>query len=41
VVARTLQAIEREWMAGGFSLDPESVRTLARAHVDQALRDGC
>ena len=39
VVARTLQAIEREWMAQGFPSKEEKVRALARAHVDQALRD--
>lgn len=38
-VARALRAIEREWMAGGFAADEEAVRRLARAHVDQALRD--
>ena len=40
IVAKTLQAIEREWIAQGFSGDRETLRTLARAHVDQALRDG-
>jgi hypothetical protein len=39
VVARTLQRVERAWVAGGFEPDRESVRALARAHVDQALRD--
>jgi poly(A) polymerase len=39
VVARTLQGVERAWVAGGFEPDRESVRALARAHVDQALRD--
>jgi poly(A) polymerase len=39
VVARTLQRLERAWVAGGFEPDRESVRALARAHVDQALRD--
>jgi poly(A) polymerase len=38
-VARTLQAIEREWIASGFAADKEKVRALARAHVDQALRE--
>jgi poly(A) polymerase len=37
-VAATLQAIERDWIAGGFSGDAEEVRALARRHVDQALR---
>jgi poly(A) polymerase len=38
VVASTLQAIERDWAAGGFSRDSKEVRALARRHVDQALR---
>jgi poly(A) polymerase len=38
VVAATLQAIEREWAASGFSADVGEVRALARRHVDQALR---
>ena len=38
-VARTLQGIERDWIAGGFSNDRNAVRALARVHVDQALRD--
>ncbi|HMG48880.1 MAG TPA: CCA tRNA nucleotidyltransferase [Allosphingosinicella sp.] len=38
VVAATLQAIERDWAAGGFSGDTKEVRALARRHVDQALR---
>jgi poly(A) polymerase len=37
-VAATLQAIERDWVAGGFSGDAGEVRALARRHVDQALR---
>jgi poly(A) polymerase len=37
-VAATLQAIEREWAASGFSADRAEVRALARRHVDQALR---
>ena len=37
VVAKTLQAVEREWMEQGFASDPAAVRSLARAHVDQAL----
>ncbi|HYJ51678.1 MAG TPA: CCA tRNA nucleotidyltransferase [Allosphingosinicella sp.] len=37
-VAATLQAIERDWAADGFSGDVEMVRALARRHVDQALR---
>lgn len=38
-VARALQAIERGWIKGGFSPNLETVRALARAAVDQALRD--
>jgi poly(A) polymerase len=37
VVAATLQAIERDWAAAGFSSDAKEVRALARRHVDQAL----
>jgi poly(A) polymerase len=36
-VAKTLQAIESQWVAQGFP-DEEAVRTLARAEVDQVLR---
>jgi poly(A) polymerase len=38
VVAATLQAIERDWAASGFTPDKAAVRALARTHVDQALR---
>ena len=38
VVARTLQAIERDWIERGFPSGDEEMRALARAHVDQALR---
>jgi poly(A) polymerase len=38
VVAATLQAIERDWAAAGFTPDKVAVRALARTHVDQALR---
>ena len=38
-VARTLQAIEREWAQTGFANSGEAVRQLARRHVDQALRE--
>ena len=38
IVAATMQAVERAWVEGGFALDEEGVRALARAHVDQALR---
>jgi poly(A) polymerase len=37
-VAAALQAIERDWAQGNFSLDPETQRTIARRHVDQVLR---
>ena len=39
VVARTMQAIEREWVRSGFPPDRKEVRALARRHVDQALRE--
>ena len=39
VVARTMQAVEREWARSGFAQDRKQVRALARRHVDQALRD--
>lgn len=38
IVAKTLQAIEREWAREGFDSDKEAIRALARRHVDQALR---
>ncbi len=38
IVAKTLQAIEREWARAGFAEDGETIRALARRHVDQALR---
>jgi poly(A) polymerase len=38
VVAATLQAIERDWAASGFTSDKAAVRALARRHVDQRLR---
>jgi poly(A) polymerase len=37
-VARTLQAIEGQWVAKGFP-DDETARALARAEVDQLLRN--
>ncbi len=37
IVASTLQAIERDWAAAGFSSRKSEVRALARRHVDQAL----
>ena len=39
VVARTLQAVERDWVAAGFPLDEGELRALARRRVDQALAD--
>jgi poly(A) polymerase len=39
VVARTLQAIEREWMEAGFPSEAGTQRAIARRHVDQTLRD--
>jgi len=39
VVARTLQAIEREWAEAGFPPDAAAQRAMARRHVDQALRE--
>ena len=39
LVARTLQAIEREWAETGFANSEKLVRELARRHVDQALRE--
>ena len=38
VIARTLQAIEREWVERGFPPQAE-VRSIARARVDQELRE--
>jgi poly(A) polymerase len=37
LVARTLQAIDREWSEGGFTPDREAQRAIARRHVHQAL----
>ena len=39
VVARTLQAIEREWAQAGFPPEGAAQRAIARRHVDQALRE--
>jgi poly(A) polymerase len=39
VVARTLQAIEREWAESGFPPEGAAQRAIARRHVDQALRE--
>jgi poly(A) polymerase len=39
VVARTLQAIEREWAEAGFPPEPAAQRAIARRHVDEALRE--
>lgn len=38
IVAKTLQAIQRDWIERGFPSEQEEVRALARRHVDQALR---
>ncbi|HEX2763333.1 MAG TPA: CCA tRNA nucleotidyltransferase [Allosphingosinicella sp.] len=38
IVARTLQAIEKEWVEADFPPDPAAQRALARRHVDQALK---
>jgi poly(A) polymerase len=39
VVARTLQAIEREWADAGFPPEAAVQRAIARRQVDQALRE--
>jgi poly(A) polymerase len=39
VVARTLQAIEREWAEAGFPPEGAAQRAIARRHVGQALRE--
>jgi len=39
VVARTLQAIEREWAEAGFPPEGPAQRAIARRHVDHALRE--
>jgi poly(A) polymerase len=39
VVARTLQAIEREWAEAGFPPEAAAQRAIARRHVDRALRE--
>lgn len=39
LVARTLSRLSEAWAQGGFEEDGEAVEALARAHVDQALRD--
>lgn len=38
VVARTLQAIEREWTECGFPEERSAAEAIARRHVDQVLR---
>jgi poly(A) polymerase len=38
VVAKTIQAIEDEWMRAGFPRDRQAARAMARRHVDQVLR---
>lgn len=37
LVARTLQAIERDWIAAGFPPAGEALRSIAERHVDRAL----
>jgi poly(A) polymerase len=37
VVAKTLQAVEREWSEGGFAPEKDIQRALARHHVDRVL----
>jgi poly(A) polymerase len=39
IVARTLQAIEREWAEAGFPPEGAVQREMARRHADQALRE--
>ena len=39
VVARTMQAVEREWVRAGFPADKAQVRAMAQRYVDQALRE--
>jgi poly(A) polymerase len=39
IVAKTLQAIQRDWIERGFPSNQEEVQALARLHVDQALRE--
>jgi poly(A) polymerase len=39
VVARTLQQIEREWVAAGFPKDRGTMREMAARAVGQALRE--
>jgi poly(A) polymerase len=39
IVARTLQAIEREWTEAGFPPEAAAQRAMARRHVERALRD--
>jgi poly(A) polymerase len=38
MVAKTIQAIEEEWMRAGFPADKAAARAMARRHVDQTLR---
>ena len=39
LVARTLRDVEREWEEAGFPADREAVRAIARAAIDQTLRE--
>ena len=38
VVAKTMQALEEQWIAAGFPADKNAVRAMARRLVDQLLR---
>jgi len=38
-VARTLQAVEREWSEGGFAPGKNEQKAIARRHVDEALKN--
>jgi poly(A) polymerase len=38
VVAKTMQALDEEWVAAGFPTDKKEVRAMARRLVDQELR---
>jgi len=38
MVARTIQAIEEEWIRAGFPAGKAEARAMARSHVDQVLR---
>lgn len=40
LVARTLQALEQDWIRRGFPMKRPELEAIARAHVEEALRDG-